>query len=382
MQITQFLSDKFELVRGGSAGNLRAMEGTRGFAVFLVFLVHYSTMMHPWMTPGSFLEAFGERLHIVGKTGVDLFFILSGYLIYGSLIARQQAFGPFMVRRIRRIYPTFLAVFALYLVLSLFSAADSKIPSGTEPALLYLAQNLLLIPGLQRVEPMIAVTWSLSYEMLFYLVIPLLIAALGLRQRSATVRVLLFALLGGGIVYYSFGGGHIRMIMFVAGIFLWEALRHPRVARFGTAIGALGLGLGMVATQLPIGAGAQVQWQMGILFCAFLAFCYCCYAEPAGALARAFSWTPMRWLGNMSYSFYLLHGVSIKASVLVLSKLLPAATHQHDWVFWCMLPVILAIAMMTSAVLFLAIERPYSLATARKAPAPAHGMTANLPSGQ
>lgn len=367
MQIMKFLSDKFELVRGGGAGNLRAMEGTRGFAVLLVFAVHYATMLHPWMVPASSLEHMAQSLHTVGKTGVDLFFILSGYLIYRSLIVRPQSFVPFMRRRIMRIYPAFIAVFLLYVAISQVSAADNRIPAGLGPATSYLLQNLLLIPALKREEPMIAVTWSLSYEMLFYFIIPFVVGGLALRKRTVPFRLSLFGLLGAAIVAYSFTGGHIRMIMFIAGIFLSEALQHPRVFKLGAVLGALGLALGLAATQLPVGGRAEVQVQMGILFCGFFVFCYMCYSDPKGGLARVFSWTPLRWLGNMSYSYYLLHGVTIKASVMVLEKLLPASVHQSGWVFWGVLPVVLGATLLSSAVLFLTIERPFSLAVPDRA---------------
>ena len=109
----EWLTQKFELSRGGDASNLRAMEGLRGFAVSLVFLVHYVTLVQPWLQGNGAILRLSSALHTVGNTGVDLFFVLSGYLIYGSLISRAQPFARFMSRRITRIYPTFLVVFAL-----------------------------------------------------------------------------------------------------------------------------------------------------------------------------------------------------------------------------------------------------------------------------
>lgn len=390
MQIMQTLRDRFELVRGGSSANLPAMEGTRGLAVVLVFLVHYTTMVHPWVTPGSVLEAFGESVHILGSAGVDLFFILSGYLIYGSLMSRPQAFAPFIKRRIRRIYPAYLVVFVIYVALSFASPEDNRIPAGAWPATLYLVQNLLLLPGLQGVQPMIVVSWSLGFEMLFYLVLPVVIGALQLRRRGAAARLAVFALLFAAIVAYSvfagkptFAGSHVRMVMFVAGMLLFEALRNPRVYQAGAALGMLGLVLGCMATQLPIAGAGAAQWKAVIMFAAFFLFCYSCYSDPGGFLARVFSWTPLRWLGNMSYSFYLLHAITTKACLLAWSKLLPPDSHHHaDWVFWGALPVIFCAALLTSAALFLTIERPYSLVPARRSKRNAHDAAAALPSGR
>lgn len=362
MQPLKFLAEKFELVRGGSTVNMPAMEGTRGLAVLLVFMVHFTTMMGPWIESGSRLAPLAVFLHEIGKTGVDLFFILSGYLIYGSLIARQQDFAPYFKRRIRRIYPVYSAVFLLYVVMSFVLASESRIPAGLTPAALYLLGNFLLLPGILGEVPMIAVSWTLSYEMLFYLVIPLLITGLKLRTRTVGFRVAFFAGVIAFIVTYSLMfGEHIRMIMFVAGIYLWELLQRPASFRPAPWLGIAGLLVGLAASVLPFEGHGSEQAKIGILFCGYFLFCYSCYATPQGTLARTFSWTPLRWLGNMSYSFYLLHGVSTKATIMVLAMLLPPAGNRSDWIFWAMLPLCLLASLLVSGAAYLAVERPYSL---------------------
>jgi exopolysaccharide production protein ExoZ len=76
----EWLINKFELSRGGSAHNVRPMEGLRGFAVGLVFLVHFVTLGRPWIPDASLSLLLANALHTIGHTGVDLFFVLSGYL--------------------------------------------------------------------------------------------------------------------------------------------------------------------------------------------------------------------------------------------------------------------------------------------------------------
>ena len=75
------IAELFELSRGGEQHNVRAMEGLRGFAVVLVFLTHYATLSAPWVTDGSALASVMRAGHAIGNSGVDLFFVLSGYLI-------------------------------------------------------------------------------------------------------------------------------------------------------------------------------------------------------------------------------------------------------------------------------------------------------------
>lgn len=164
------LSACFELSRPGAAPQLRAMEGLRGLAVLLVFLVHYVSLEAPWR--GGAVTPLAAALHSMGNAGVDLFFVLSGYLIYGSLMSRQQALLPYLRRRARRIYPVYSCVFALYLLLSWALPSESRIPAAWPQAFAYLASNFLLLSGFTAAPPFISVAWSLSYEMLYYLLIP------------------------------------------------------------------------------------------------------------------------------------------------------------------------------------------------------------------
>src|SRR5205085_10581970 len=143
-RVFQFLTKRFELSREIQGANLRTMEGMRGFAVALVFLTHFCTLIAPSLKQAPELAEFAVAVHAIGNTGVDLFFVLSGYLIYKSLLEREQNFFGFMWRRIRRIYPAFLAVFAVYWVLSFVFPRESSIPA--DAPILYLAENLLLLP--------------------------------------------------------------------------------------------------------------------------------------------------------------------------------------------------------------------------------------------
>ncbi len=366
-----WLAQRFELSRGGEAANVRPMEGLRGFAVLLVFLTHYAGMVEPWIAGSTETVRIASGLRHVGHAGVDLFFVLSGYLIYGSLMKRPQPFIGFMRRRVARIYPAFIVVFIAYVLLSFAFPSESRIPADPAEAALYLVQNLLLLPGLFPIDPLITVAWSLSYEMLFYLVTPAFIALLGLRGRSRRWRVV-FLLAGAGALalHGALQGGPIRLMMFVAGMLLHEALAHRLKAASASPpaalAGLLALLAGLGAVLLPGEGHAAQAAQVCILFVAWPLLCLVCFGAPSAWLPRAFSWTPLRWLGNMSYSYYLLHGLVLNAGFLLLSQVLPPAG-QGAWVFWGLLPALFALTLGPSAALFLLVERPYSLAPSSKA---------------
>jgi exopolysaccharide production protein ExoZ len=349
-----WLRQQFELSRGDSQ-NDRSMEGLRGFAVFLVFLVHFVTLVKPFLSAGeSFISAI-DALHDIGNSGVDLFFVLSGYLIYGSLIARPQPFKGFIQRRINRIYPTFIVVFLAYVVLSFLFPAENKIPPTWIEGGVYLIQNLLLLPGLFPIEPMITVAWSLSYEMFYYLVIPLLITLLGLRQRTPAFRSVFFALFACVFTAYcATFGGPVRLMMFVAGMLLYEAMSSQRIASPSSTVGLIALAAGVFSTIIP-------SWNFAVQFVGFLVLCLACFRSPDSSLSRAFCWSPLRWLGNMSYSYYLIHGLALKAGFLFLSIVLAGSTYGA-WFFWAAMPFMFVLTLLPSTLLFLTIERPLSLA--------------------
>ena len=339
------------------------MEGLRGFAVFLVFLVHFVTLVKPWISENLDFLVFTNSLHTVGNTGVDLFFVLSGYLIYGSLYSRRQNFLIFISRRIKRIYPAFSVVFATYILLSILFPGENKIPSPGIDRVVYLVQNYLLLPGIFRIDPMITVAWSLSYEMFYYLAIPLVMHLCSLRDRSAVWRTTFFMSVAlAAVLYCALNGGHVRLIMFISGIMLYETMKSRFIPSPSSFLGLLALCAGLLVTIIPSVGSTGFAFKISILFVAFFILCLTCFRSPSGWLPHAFSWTPLRWLGNMSYSYYLIHGLALKAGFLVLSKLLPPAPAAHDfWIFWILLLPMFALTLIPSAALFLWIERPFSL---------------------
>ena len=357
----------FEIGRGGGL-NVGPMEGLRGFAVLLVFLVHYVTLTHLWIQDSPRLQALTEAIWANGNNGVDLFFVLSGYLIYRSLMARHVGFLRFMSRRVQRIYPTFVAVLALYLALSVLVPSESKIPGGFVAGGWYLVENLLLLPGLFPIAPIITVAWSLSYEMAYYLALPCIVSLCALRQSVPRHRVAGFLGMGAAIVAVSIAlDGPVRLVMFVAGVLLHEALQSGRRAP-SSALACSALVVSFIATPLLVNQSETAYaLRTVILAGAFGLLSWVCFARPHDWLARVFAWTPLRWLGNMSYSYYLLHGLALKATVRALALILPAHS-GGPWLFWGALPFIFAVTLVASTALFAVIERPFSLHVSYPAP--------------
>ena len=351
-----------------------AIEGLRGVAVALVFGVHYHALFSHYVAPSSWTYHLSALAWNIGHSGVDIFFALSGALIYEIVLRRHTPYWEFLRRRAQRIYPAFLAVFALYVAL-LFVDPVSHLPHGPLRAGLYLVANALLIPGIVPMEPLISVAWSLSYEFAFYILLPLLVYKLAFRQRSARSRVLwmsvpALALITAALIHPL---AHKRMLMFLAGMWAFEARNSTWFRSRLTRRAEWGVGLlfvlsfpAMVACSATGGLPDIWSWSaLGVLFVTdFWVVLYVTGFD--GWMKSVCSIAGLRWLGNISYSFYLLHGLTLKVLATALAILLPASEYGA-MVFWGMLPLAFAAAFAASTVLYVTIEKPLSLR--RRSPA-------------
>jgi peptidoglycan/LPS O-acetylase OafA/YrhL len=159
-------------------------------------------------------------------------------------------------------------------------------------------------------------------------------------------------------------GGPVRLIMFGAGILLYELITNEDAKGPGTPLVLVVLVVAFAFMAVPLAFAAATVAKSLALFGAFGVLCLSCFTRPQSWLARAASWTPMRWLGNMSYSFYLLHGLALKGALLVATPFLPVSAQGPGFFAALLLPAF-AIAVLASAVLFLVVERPLSLRPGR-----------------
>lgn len=209
---------------------ITVLEGLRGLAVLLVFFVHYHALFGAYARSNPLLWRVSHALGSIGNAGVDLFFVLSGYLIYGMLLRPGCSTLTFWRRRIVRVYPAFLAVLLLYLALSAVFPGRSKVGGSALGAALYVLENLLLLPGVFDIKPIVTVTWSLSYEFAFYWSLPVVIWLTGMRRWTSRWRTVFFIVIFTVSLACAFQAArsHCRLLMFVPGILLYEAVHAER----------------------------------------------------------------------------------------------------------------------------------------------------------
>ncbi len=370
------------------------MEGLRGLAIALVFLCHIQIVL---LSPLS--ESFHSRFFLVmaqiGGTGVDLFFVLSGMLIYRAALKPGMKYGKFLLRRVERIFPTFVAVLALYIVVLQFTHTGAHYNAvGFRAQSLYILKNLLLLPGIINLPAIISAAWSLSYEFAFYLAIPILVLLLRARAWSRRSRALFWTAMipaylllvhsypGWFPSFENFDGSYVRFTLFLAGMVVEEILTSNQPERFltrrvewlllvpaGLAFSAL-----ILTESKTVGLPIHGSSQHAAVRAALLVTTYTCLAlltlRSGSLLSRFFCSTPLRWTGNISYSLYLIHGFVLNAVALVVAHLSWAKANPR-----LAAPILILLAgaatFATTTILFLAIEKPCSLRPrARRAPSP------------
>jgi len=298
---------------------LDGLQIMRGIAAYLVLLLHVTT--NPYT-----VDYFGFALFPVGKVGVDIFFVLSGFIICFTT-ERQRGAEAFIKKRLARILPIYwsvtLFVFAVGVLVPVIGPLLLGADERTMPALL---KSMLFIPYLNddgTMSPIVSLGWTLNFEMFFYAIFAAglvlypqqrLVFALSVVVAAALIGTVVPDTAPAPVLFFT----RTIVLEFAFGILIYAAYRHGGALFTGlqrlwpTAVAAL-------FVQLFVTVDGPRVLLFGVPAAILLARCITLSRQsvPWGsALMR---------LGDASYALYLIHLYVVLATFFIVFQLIPVS---------------------------------------------------------
>lgn len=304
------------------------LDGLRGIAVMTVVLYHYVLSIS--LPPGTLQHI--QNCFRLGGFGVDLFFVLSGFLIGGILLdckSSPRYFRTFYLRRFHRIFPLYYLWLGLYLslALSVFRYLPPSIKtmwSGWRPTLVYafFVQNLISKQLQGIAAAWLGPLWSLAVEEQFYLLMPLAVYFLSKRRlvQLLVATLLLVPLLRVAFSRWTQGAQYtatpLRADALAMGVLLALAMREEgwaeRISQnlnwLYAAIAVLFGGVLCLAVRTLESVGRwDTPWGFSCMGLFFTASTLLALMRPGGWWSRFCKQTALQNLGGISYCIYVVH---------------------------------------------------------------------------
>lgn len=351
----QPLSGSAAVERGN---HVPALDGVRALAVAGVVTYHVGA---DWL-PGGFL-------------GVDLFFVLSGFLITGILLGQidrtgRIGFAKFFTRRARRLLPALYLMLIAVCAWAFFFAAPDEIGDlrgAALAALFYVANWFFILTGQSYFSDMLGPspvehTWSLAIEEQYYLVWPLLLILLVRRATSRWITTLIATLILASVAFmavtYDAGDPSVAYFgtftriheLLVGALLAWLVHRGVTLSARWQWTGWLAL-LGVLAMMATVSDVSSFYYRGGsLIFCVLVAWLLLSLGPgtEGNGPTRLFGRQPLVWIGLISYGIYLWHWP-------LILWLTPVRTGLDGLALACLR---IALTVAVAAVSYYLVERP------------------------
>ncbi len=292
-----------------SIGRFASLDGLRGYLAFGVF-IHHGAVWYQFLRTGEWERPTSPLYSNLGQASVALFFMITGFLFWSKLLRGRSEpidWSKLYLSRILRLTPLY-AIAVILVVVTVGILTDFHL---TEPLLLF-AKNVMKwvtftfkgppnLNGVDRTFVIIAgVTWTLPYEWLFYFALPLMGILVG---AVATKRLLIGSVLTVSWVAYQIRPEWIHLAAFGGGIAAALLVHfnciHPCV-RGGWSSLVASAALLVAVTCFP---NASEPLPLLLLTMAFVII------VGGNTIFGVLAWPASHFLGQLTYSVYLLHGI-------------------------------------------------------------------------
>jgi len=334
------------------------VQALRGFAAALVVVHHCTQIWDVRLHPQSAASGWGN-----GAAGVDIFFVISGFVMGFTALGRRRMTGAdFLRRRIVRIVPLYW-ICTLATIAALVLRYRHNLSSSGEFGVVHVLSSFLFLPTVNKignVAPVLVIGWTLSYEMFFYLLFAgsLAFSAKVSPLRLLTVLMIVLSCIG----LFHRGSWPVITVLFqpiilefVAGLWLAHAVlqRQHWPNALMMALGLLGL---LVLLLVPLANDAARPFYWGVP--AFAMVSSVVMGED-GIKSLLPQW--LLRLGDASYSLYLSHLFILNALASAASHI-PALLHSET----AFILTGLIASTLFALLLYRLVEAPITLAIGRR----------------
>lgn len=331
----------------------RWMDGLRGVAAVLVSLNHAPlVLINLAIVPKVFYFDLDDSsiLKFFGAVGVQIFFCITGVLFAGKILsAKPIDWTVFYAKRVRRIVPAFFLAAVLALLIAAWFSWPIVQRTGdiisALPAI--FGFGLLPMPTVNgfNFDRLLGVAWTLAIEWKFYFVLPIVYIAIQKSRKLTFAAIILFAIVD------LFLNGLSAWAFFIPGALcsLISAQQFSRKTRITSALAAVVIVIFMFYRAGAKGDYGLEQWlTVSALFAALTV------SRPGLLAIRAFI-----ALGTVSYSFYLLHVMTIFAVFALVDQYVVGAGELTMIQFALLSGAALALASMISTASYMLVERRF-----------------------
>jgi peptidoglycan/LPS O-acetylase OafA/YrhL len=392
----------------GRGDRLASLDVVRGLAILMVVATH-----------NAIFPAFHGLLYKpvvvfsrLGWSGVDLFFVLSGFLVGGLLMREQKQFnrinaGTFLVRRAFKVWPTYFIFLGAYAAVQILDARAGGTPGSRAAALAHdLWPNLVHIQNYFPSTSQLGWLWSLAVEEHFYLTLPWVLKWVfnptGPRANPGRRMGAIFTIVAVGCLLLRWRAGrlnppspmtpflhvfptHLRVDSLFAGVFVAYLVEFH-----GDWIGRLRpvrhllIAVGLVPWVVLYFFADQEQvflypWGLTLLYigaACLVTFAYLDSVEhptEKRRTLRGYIVAAFAWIGVRSYGIYVWHGYFAKPIANRLAHLVHLAPNEFGLRGWIYDGIYVVIPVLVGAVAYVMIEKPGLKLRRRLVPARAGG---------
>jgi peptidoglycan/LPS O-acetylase OafA/YrhL len=381
---------------GAREGRIASLDVVRGLAILMVITTHNAIFPQAH----GFLYAPITIMNRIGWSGVDLFFVLSGFLVGGLLMREQKQqnridAGGFLIRRASKVWPSYFVFLAAYAAVQIMDARNGGTPASRAEALARdLWPNLLHVQNYFDSTSQVAWFWSLAVEEHFYLALPWVLkwvfnSPADARPGAAGRRMAtIFGIVAAGCLLLRWRAGllttpspiktpyihafptHLRVDSLFAGVSIAYLVEfHGAFIERLRPLRYLVLAVGIVPWVVCYQLADQLQvflypWGLTLLYlgaACVVTFAYLAHDPRAttGSLSlRRYVVPVIAWIGVRSYCIYVWHGYFAKPVANRLAHLVHLAPGEPGLRGWLYDAIYVAVPVLVGAAAYVLIEKP------------------------